>query len=280
VNKAKYLEANGSTLEYFESGAGSPVLLLHCTGGSSRQWSALAQRLASERRVVTANLYGYGGSSAWDGRAAFRLHHEAALIQELLRILGEPVDLVGHSYGGAVSLCVARAVPRKVKSLCVFEPASFHLLRTGDARDMQALHEITQVARAVWNALVSGEYVMGSQCFVDYWSGCGAWMSLGESPREKLLARLPKIGLDFQAAIHDPAPLDAFRELTMPRLVMSGEKTTTAATRICDALCEIWPDARRAVVSGAGHMGPVTHAGEVNDVISEFLRDPHLRRAS
>jgi pimeloyl-ACP methyl ester carboxylesterase len=271
VNPPRYLEANGSTLEYFEAGAGRPVVLLHCTGSSAAQWKPLAQLLARGHRVIAANLYGYGGSSAWDGRAAFRLRHEVALVEALLRELGEPVDLVGHSYGGAVALCVARAQPSRVRRLCVFEPASFHLLRTGREADAQALREITQVAAAVWNALASGEYVMGSQYFVDYWSGCGTWAALGPSRRDSLLARLPKIGLDFQATIHDAAGVEAFRDLAMPRLVLEGEASTPVAHRICAALGEIWPDAQRHVVRGAGHMAPVTHADAVNRVVAGFI---------
>ena len=269
----RYLHAGGSTLEYFEAGAGTPVVLLHCTGGSSKQWSALVDLLSADYRVIAPNLYGYGGSSAWDGRAAFRLRHEAALVEELLRELREPAHLVGHSYGGAVSLCVARNAPARVRSLCVFEPASFHLLRTTDAKDTRAFHEIGQVALAVWNALVNGEYVMGSQRFVDYWSGCGTWASLGHSRRESLLQRLPKIGLDFQATINDPAGLDAFRGLAMRRMVLAGAKSTPVAHRICNALAGIWPDAQHHVVAGAGHMGPVTHAGDVNRLITEFVRN-------
>lgn len=269
------LEANGSTLEYFEAGSGPPVVLLHCTGGSARQWTALTQLLSPAHRVVAPHLYGYGGSSTWDGRAAFRLRHEASLLEALLRHLEEPAHLVGHSYGGAVSLCVARAVPHRVRSLCVFEPAAFHLLREGDARNLEALAEIARVANGVWSALISGEYVTGLQAFVDYWSGCGTWVGLGASRREGLLERLPKIGLDFQATLHEPAGIDAFRQLAMPRMVLSGEQSTLAAERICRTLAALWPDAERIVVPGAGHMGPVTHSGEVNRIIHAFLQRLH-----
>ena len=98
-----------------------------------------------------------------------------------------------------------------------------------------------------------------------------SYARLGGHVGDSLLARLPKIALDFQATIHDAAGIDAFRDLAMPRLVLEGEDSTPVAHRICAALGEIWPDAQRHVVRGAGHMAPVTHADAVNRLVSGFI---------
>jgi pimeloyl-ACP methyl ester carboxylesterase len=273
-SKGKLLDAFGVQLEYFEQGQGEPVVLLHCTGGSAAQWNALAGQLAESHHVVAVNLHGYGETSDWDGRAAFRLRHEVELLEQLLRqTLRGPAHFVGHSYGGAVALAFSRSMPECVRSLSLFEPASFHLLRAGDDLDFAAFQEIAQVARTVWDALESGEYVLGARYFVDYWSSCGAWARLPAQRKQGLIARLPKIGLNFQATMNDPAGLDAMRELRMPRLVMHGEHSTLPAHRVCRALATAWTDALHCTVLGAGHMGPVSHAAHVNQLIAGFLRE-------
>lgn len=272
MSRGKLLEAFGARIEYTDEGAGEPVVLLHCTGSCASQWNALAGVLASSHRVLAVNLHGYGGTSPWDGRAAFRLRHEAALIEELLRVVGEPAHLVGHSYGGSVALAFARALPEHTRSIALFEPASFHLLRAGDEDDARGLREIAQVAETVWQSLVSGEHVMGASCFVDYWSGCGTWSRMPMAKKDAMVSHLPRIGLNFQATMNEPFTIDALRRVTVPRLLMQGDRSTLAARRVSLALARLWPDAHRVTVEGAGHMGPTSHPADVNRQVSEFLR--------
>ena len=119
-----------------------PVVLIHCSGSSGAQWRALAASLSDRYHVLAPDLIGYGGSAPWASRAEFCLAQEAALIRSLIGRLQRPVHLVGHSYGGAVALHIARTRPELLRSLTLVEPSAFHLLRGGDAIDMAGLEEI------------------------------------------------------------------------------------------------------------------------------------------
>lgn len=48
-----------------ERGAGSPVLLVHSSGMSSRQWRTLAEELAPSHRVLLPDLSGIGRNPPW-----------------------------------------------------------------------------------------------------------------------------------------------------------------------------------------------------------------------
>ena len=260
-------EIHGSSIEYHEQGIGEPVVLLHSTGASGSQWRALMDRLSPRFRVIAPDLYGYGATSPWPGRGAFCLKHEAAVVAALLERLDRPAHLVGHSYGGAVALRLARLRGDLLRSLAVIEPVAFHLLRGGDEADASALQEITHIADAVARALACGDYSGGYRQFVDYWSGAGTWAGIPAAKQDALAARLTKVALDFQATLNEPARLEDFRTITTPMLLVQGEHSTLPARRIFRLLALALPELRMKTVEGAGHMAPLTHPDEVNEAL-------------
>lgn len=267
------IEISGSTIEYVEQGSGEPVILLHSSGASGAQWRTLVERLGTRFRVIAPDLYGYGASSNWSGRSTFSLDDEAAVVVALLGRLDQPAHLVGHSYGGAVALNVARTRGALLRSLTVIEPVAFHLLRGGDAADAAALREISEVTAMVVRALACGEYAQGYGRFVDYWAGSGTWDGIPAAKRHVLSAQLAKVALDFHATLHEPATIDEFRMLAVPTLVLQGADTKLPTQRICRRLAAALPDACMGTIDGAGHMLPLTHRNEVNDLIVAHLEN-------
>jgi len=252
-------------------GGGAPVVLLHSTGASGAQWRALADRLAARFHVVAPDLCGYGTSAGWTGREAFRLAHEAARLSALIDRLDAPVHLVGHSYGGAVALHLARTLRERVASLTLYEPVAFHLLRGGDTHDTAALREIAAVAAVAAGALATGDYAAGAAHFVDYWSGPGTWAAMPAARQDALAVRVPKIALDFEAALHEPSSPRDFVRLRVPTLLLAGDRSPVPVQRIGLRLARALPRASFRIVHGAGHMGPLTHRDEVNEQIVAHL---------
>lgn len=240
-----------------------PVILLHSSGASGAQWRALAALLGTRYDVVAPDLYGYGNTPMWPGNGAFSLAHEAELVLALLDKLGSPVHLVGHSYGGALALHVARTHADRVRSIAVYEPVAFHLLADRN--------EITAVAGDVARAVVCGDYVGGFGSFFDYWSGAPAWDAVPAAKQAAMAARLPKIALEFHAALNEPAHLADFEALAVPTMLLQGARSPRPTRRICELLARVMPDARLITLNDAGHMAPLTHADQVNALIAAHL---------
>jgi pimeloyl-ACP methyl ester carboxylesterase len=253
------IDAGGISLKYFAAGSGEPIVLLHCTAGSGRQWSGMAEALRRDFRVVAPDLCGYGGTANWPGNGTFNLAVEADLVAALLDMLGTPAHVVGHSYGGAVALQFALRHPPCLRSLTLIEPAAFHLLRDGDDTDERAFREISEVAATVASAVNCGDYLGGMRRFVDYWGGEGAWDALPASQRHALASRIGKVTLDFWGTLNDPARLHDLAALAMPTLVVSGGRSPLPTRRICHHLSHAIPKAAVRTVADAGHMLPFTH---------------------
>ena len=274
------IDAGGISLKYFAAGTGEPVVLLHCTAGSGRQWAAMVEALRPDFRVIAPDLCGYGGTTHWPGNGSFNLAVEADLIAALLDMLGNPAHIVGHSYGGAVALQFASRYPRYLKTLTLIEPASFHLLRDGDDIDERAFRQISEVGATIANAVNCGDYQGGMRRFVDYWGGDGTWEALPDSQRLALAARIGKVTLDFWGTLNDPMRRADLASLKMPTLVVSGGQSPLPTQRICFHLARMISEVTVRTVASAGHMLPFTHFGEVLPLIAEHCGARRGRRAS
>jgi pimeloyl-ACP methyl ester carboxylesterase len=249
-----------------------PIVLLHCSGSSGAQWRTLAPLLGARYRVMTPDLIGYGAAAPWSGRGGFSLAQEAAAVRSLLGRLDEPAHLVGHSYGGAVALHIARTRPERVRSLTLVEPSAFHLLRNGDATDLAALREIMSVAADASAALAIGDYSGGFGRFVDYWSGPGSWAEMAPEKRAAFAPQLAKVVLDFHALFSEPAGIEDVCDIALPTLLVQGGCTTLPSRCVCARLRMALPEATFRVVQGAGHMLPVTHRDQVNALIADHVQ--------
>ncbi len=266
-------EFNGARVAYRESGAGEPVIALHSSASSAAQWTAFHQDLRTSFHVLTPDLCGYGDSDGWCGDGAISLKHEADRIAAIMDRMVEPVHLVGHSYGGAVALRLAMEKPHRVRSLTLIEPVVFQVLRQGSETDRQLFSEISGVAGAVSDAVVSGNVAKGMARFVDYWSGPGTWRRLEAQRRAALMRLAPAVALNFWAACKDPVRQADFKQLHTHTMILRGSRSPPPTQRIAEILAAQLPFARLETLGGAGHMAPLTHSAPINRLIRKHIHN-------
>jgi len=247
-----------------------PVLCLHCSSGSARQWRSLESHLSGERRIIAPDLLGYGSNPPW--RSARRLHlsDEVHALRSTLASVEGPVDVVAHSFGAVVAMKLALDHPGAVRSLCLYEPVVFGLLRE-QAASTRALVEIFMVAGGVESALAVDDSECAARRFIDFWSGRGSWKSMSKSHRAVTTERVAKVLADFEAVLSSETSHAGLRRLKMPVLCLSGGRSPAATQRICEVLAEALPLACHVRLPDAGHMGPLTHPREVNTRVAAFL---------
>ena len=257
---------------------GRPILCLHCSTGSSRQWRSLAAWLGETHRIIAPDLLGYSDNTPWSRSRSLRLEVEVRRLLHVIASAGRPVDVVAHSFGAAVAVKLALRHPDKVRSLSLYEPVLFGGLRE-DAGSTAALSEILMMSAEIGRALFDGDADSAARHFVDFWSGNGTWENMPEERRPGVRACMEKVAADFDALLADDTTLSELGRLDIPVLCLSGERSPAATRRIVDLLAANFPRVQSWRFEQAGHMGPLTHARQVNASIEEFFKFLSVQRA-
>jgi lipase len=97
------------------------ILAVHGLTGHGQRWQTLATKHLPDVAIVAPDLIGHGRSS-W--AAPWNIDANVDTLAALLDAeAGDPVLVVGHSFGGAVALNLAAARPDLVSALVLLDPA-------------------------------------------------------------------------------------------------------------------------------------------------------------
>ncbi|MBU6952581.1 alpha/beta fold hydrolase [Hahella sp. HN01] len=256
---------------YKVGGEGQPILLLHSSMSSKAQWKMLTSQLQENYRTLAVDLWGYG-EAPYPAHLAerFRLQDE---VDRVLAVLEQeqqdnaPLHVVGHSYGAATALRFATQYPERILSLTIYEPVAFHLL----SPEEPAFLEIVDVVKGLERTLAQNDEMSATQQFIDYWSGPGAFKRYPSDIRNALSGQIRKVALDFKALIEEPTRLQDYASFPFNTYLMAGEKSPLSSRRISERMKESLPNLEFKQTPW-GHMAPITHVAEINDLIlARFL---------
>ena len=251
-----------------DTGNGSPVVLLHSSGMSGEQWRKTSETLVSAgARVIVPDLTGSGRSPVLAEKKPFGFENDVEVVLRLLAKLAVPTDVVGHSYGGFVALQVALRAPASVRSLALYDPVAFGVLDAD--RDPEATADLARVQFGYGDS--PEEHEAWLKTFVEYWGGRGAWSFQRPQMRDEFIRVGWVVHEGARSLVGDKTSASAYRALTMPVLLMTGETTPLAEARVVARLGEALPSVRLERIPGAGHMGPITHGMQVNALIAAHL---------
>ncbi|KIG14875.1 Hydrolase, alpha/beta fold family protein [Enhygromyxa salina] len=253
----------------------SPVACLPSTGLSGLQWRRLAKLLSRRGHdVLCVDLIGYGESEDWPRPGPFRTEYDVDVVDALLDLCERPVHLVAHSYGGRVGLRAGLRRPQLLRSLSLYEPTCFGLLRsTGDTLGLAELGDYDADGRFLDDAFGGSEAWV--ERFIDYWSGPGSFAELDEDERRAWMRSSRKMFEEVRETALDDVPhtryVDALGQLST--LVISGATSTRAGQRCCDVFAQVMPRCRHVELADVGHMGPVLAPREVAELIAGHIAD-------
>lgn len=146
--KTFIIEATDTSLYCRRYGAsGSPVVLIHGACVDADFWNDCAVHLSKYHRVFTYDRRGYGRNEDVENHSIEVQAEDACC---LIRSIGEPCFVVGHSAGSLIAMELALIHPELINGIFLYEPVKNDLLE-GEHSDVinaykQAIAEVTTKA--------------------------------------------------------------------------------------------------------------------------------------
>ncbi|MET7458902.1 alpha/beta hydrolase [Nonomuraea sp. NPDC005501] len=275
----QYLEIEGGRLAYDVAGEGPLVVLAHGIGNGREAYRFLAPRLvAVGYRVATVDMRGHGESSLdWP---SYTRTDVAGDLLALIRHLGGPAVIAGHSFAGGAATIAAALAPDLVSAVVEIAPFTREqkpdlggLLRNGRHRKGIRLLMSAGMLRSLklWRSYLDHAYP-------------GARPADHEAYMSALAAALSRPGrMGVVAKMGMSAPTDAGAQLAnlrVPALVLMGTLDPDWADPEAEAegIVAGMPAGLGTVVmvEGAGHYAHAQFPEEVAEVVLPFLKE-HAR---
>jgi pimeloyl-ACP methyl ester carboxylesterase len=267
-----FMEVEGARLHYLDRGTGPAVVLVHGLGGNLRNFNGLVDELAASFRVVAVDRPGSGYSTMVSGEHPALRAQAAIIVRFIQRLALDRPLLVGHSFGGALSLALALDYPDSVRALVLIStlsqvertpPAIFKSLdmRSPTLRWLIAWTLVAPLGKLAHQATLKAVFApeLVPKTF-DHDSGG----TLGLRPDNFIAASEDMTTVSHELAIMTPR----YPSLTIPVDVIFGRQDPILDYRAHgERLVAALPNATLHVIEG-GHMIPVT----VPDQIANWIK--------
>lgn len=244
------------SIAHLTAGMGRPVLLLHGWGASAKLMWPLAERLAPlGYHVLVPDLPGFGDSepppSAWSVRD-YAAHVLAFLDQQNI----ERVHLVGHSFGGRISLVLGAEAARRVGKLVLIDSAGVLPKRPAGSR----------LRLGAYKALRDGLASAGMKGLSDQLRG---WYTERYGSSDFKSAGV--LRETFVRVVNEDL-LPCAARVQAPTLLLWGEADDDTPLWMGQLLEKTMPDAGLHVFPGAGHYSYLERLPDTTRIIDFFFR--------
>lgn len=259
ISSGQIAARSGGQIGFDTYGDGPPLVLVHgAFSDHQTNWTYVKSLLAPHFRLYAIARRGRGASDAATDRA---LEDEFEDVAALIRLIGKPVFLLGHSYGAHVVLGTAASVPDLVRKLIVYEPPWPHLLEAAAMAKLKNLADSNG-----WDAFAMaffGELLQVPQADLEALRMSDDWPPIVEDAAASYADIRALAGYDFD--------IERFKDLPIPVLLQTGGESLSELWAT-DALAAVLPDRKVSVLRGAAHEAMTTDPEQYVEDVRRFLK--------
>jgi 4,5:9,10-diseco-3-hydroxy-5,9,17-trioxoandrosta-1(10),2-diene-4-oate hydrolase len=274
------ITVDGVQTQYLDAGAGAPLLLLHGHEQSATSWRWVIPALARTRRVLALSLPGHGESGPAAGG-----HAPGADLAPFVAAFcsavgaGPPIDLVGHSAGGAIALRLALADPARIRTLTLVDSAGLgrevHPLLALDT--LPVIGELAVMISRLPGGDLARTTMSAAMLFAQPWRIPAEFLT-----EQHALARRPgqlEASTAMARALFGPHGqrqilTGRLPALTTPTLIIWGDRDYLLPVSQAHTAVKHLPHGRLSVFPDCGHLPHVEHPDRFAAVLGTWLTAP------
>jgi 4,5:9,10-diseco-3-hydroxy-5,9,17-trioxoandrosta-1(10),2-diene-4-oate hydrolase len=271
------IAVDGVETQYLEAGAGPVLLLLHGHEQSATSWRWVIPALARTHRVLALSLPGHGQSGPGaDGHAPGA--DLAPFVAAFLSAVGAeaPLDLAGHSAGGAIALRLTLADPARIRTLTLVDSAGLgrevHPLLALDT--LPVIGELAVMISRLPGGDLARTTMSTAMLFAQPWRIPAEFVT-----EQHALARRPgqlEASTAMARALFGPHGqrqilLDRLPTLTTPTLIIWGDRDYLLPVGQAHAAVRHLPHGRLSVFPDCGHLPHVEYPDHFAAVLGSWL---------
>jgi pimeloyl-ACP methyl ester carboxylesterase len=254
---------DGTVIAFERSGKGPPLVLVHGTTADHTRWKPVLPQLESHFAVYSVDRRGRGGSG---DAQPYTIEREFEDIAAVVDAIGQPVLLLGHSYG-AICALEASLRTRNLRKLVLYEPpirTGGSLYPPGTVERIQALLDVGELDSVVTTFF--REVVRASD------EEIGMLRSLPNWPARVAAAHtIPRELRINDEYVFEPVRFSAMR---VPTLLLLGGSSPPMFKDAVEAVRAALPDAHVTVLPGQQHAAMNTAPDLFLREVLRFLLEP------
>jgi 2-hydroxymuconate-semialdehyde hydrolase len=266
---ARSVRTGGFDTNAHDLGEGAPVLLIHGSGpgvSAWANWRLVMPELAKTRRVIAPDMAGFGFTERVSGMS-YSMDGWVKQALDLLDALGiGQTDLVGNSFGGALSLALAIRAPHRVRRLVLMGSVGVPF-------------EITPGLDAVWGYTPSFEnmrrimdvFAFDRTLVTDELARLRYEASIRPGFQESFVAMFPAPRQRWVDAMMSPEA--AIRALPHETLLVHGRDDQVIPLATSLTLSQWIPRSQLHVFGQCGHWTQIEHSTRFTRLVRDFLAE-------
>ncbi len=251
--------ADGTLIAYEKTGKGPPLVLVHGTAVDHTHWEMVLPILAKYFTIYAIDRRGRGKSG---DTADYRAELEFEDIAAVVDMIDKPVILLGHSYGGFISLEAALRT-ENLKKLILYEPQGFIDEEPGIVAEIEAALNQEENEQALILFLEKLVGISSNEINI-----------FRETPQWKVMVNAaPTLPRELKALTEYKFEAARFKDLTIPTMLLTGSESLLPDIEAAKMLDNTFPESMLIELEGQAHNAMTTAPDLFAEKVIKFARE-------